>query len=95
MVATAAAAAAAAAAVAAAASVNLPLPPSLPRHADLFYQRKERRRHSLNRNFYGDYLGLEDKPGVRALVGKRERVEFAQTVARHEKKFKVSVGRTS
>ncbi len=57
--------------------------------SDIFYQRKERRRHSLNRNFYGDYLGLEDKAGVRALVGKRDRVEFAQTVARHEKKFKV------
>ncbi len=56
---------------------------------DIFYQRKERRRHSLNRNFYGDYVGMEEKASLRTLVGKRDKVEFAQTVVRYDKKFKV------
>ena len=57
--------------------------------ADIFYQRKERREHSLNRNFYADYIGLENKPGLKTLVGKRDKIEFAQTVTRYDKKFKV------
>ena len=28
---------------------------------DIFFQKKERRKHSLNRNFYFDYIGLEHK----------------------------------
>ena len=31
--------------------------------ADLFYQKKERRQHSVNRAFYGDYIGLDEAPG--------------------------------
>ena len=31
--------------------------------SDLFFQKKERRKHSLNRVFYADYIGLDDKPG--------------------------------
>lgn len=42
----------------------------------------------MNRNFYADYIGLEEKPGLKALVGKREKVEFAQTVVRYDKRFK-------
>ena len=57
--------------------------------ADIFFQRKERRSHSLNRNFYADYIGLDEKPLLKTLVGKREKVEFAQTVTRYDKKFKV------
>ena len=57
--------------------------------ADLLYNQKERRRHSLNRNFVGDYLGMEDKPGIRALCDKRERIEFADTVNKYDRRFKV------
>ncbi len=57
---------------------------------DILYQRKERREHSLNRNFFGDYIGLDEKAGLRTLVGKRDKVEFAQTVTRFAKKFKVN-----
>ena len=57
--------------------------------ADIFFQRKERRSHSLNRNFYADYIGLDEKPLLKTLVGKREKVDFAQTVTRYDKKFKV------
>lgn len=39
----------------------------------------------------GDYIGLEDKPGLRALVGKRERIEFAETVNKYDRRFKVSI----
>jgi myosin-1 len=56
---------------------------------DIFYQRKERRQNSLNRNFYADYIGLDEKPSLKTLVGKREKVEFSQTVTRYDKKFKV------
>ncbi len=43
----------------------------------------------MNRNFYGDYVGMEEKASLRTLVGKRDKVEFAQTVVRFDKKFKV------
>ena len=43
----------------------------------------------MNRNFYGDYVGMEEKASLRTLVGKRDKVEFAQTVVRYDKKFKV------
>lgn len=58
--------------------------------ADLLFNKKERRRFSLNRNFVGDYIGLDDNPSLRALVGKRERVEFAETVKKYDRRFKVS-----
>ena len=79
---------------------------------DIFFKKKQRRKHSVNRNFYSDYIGMDDKwvapissstalssllttlslwpflfttfshirPELRALVGKREKIEFAQTV---------------
>ncbi|OWF39023.1 Unconventional myosin-Ie [Mizuhopecten yessoensis] len=58
--------------------------------SDILFQKKERRRFSLNRNFVGDYLGLDDHPGVRALLGKRERVEFADTVLKFDRRFKIA-----
>ncbi|TRY67144.1 hypothetical protein TCAL_02955 [Tigriopus californicus] len=56
--------------------------------AEFSYKKKQRRAHSLNRNFFADYIGLEDKPSLKSLVGKREKVEFAQTVNRYDKKLK-------
>ena len=58
---------------------------------DILFNKKERRRFSVNRNFVGDYIGLDDNPGVRALVGKREKVEFAGKVTKYDRRFKVSV----
>lgn len=57
---------------------------------DLLFNRKERRRYSLNRNFVGDYIGLDYQPGVRALVGKRERIDFAFTITKYDRRFKAS-----
>ena len=28
---------------------------------DIFFKKKQRRKHSVNRNFYCDYIGLDDK----------------------------------
>uniref|UniRef100_A0A914BXB0 Uncharacterized protein n=1 Tax=Acrobeloides nanus TaxID=290746 RepID=A0A914BXB0_9BILA len=57
--------------------------------SDLLYGKKERRRFSLNRNFVGDYIGIENQPALQAIVGRRERIDFAQTVNKYDRKFKV------
>ncbi|XP_023931310.1 unconventional myosin-Ie-like, partial [Lingula anatina] len=58
--------------------------------SDLLLNKKERRQYSLNRNFVGDYIGLDDNPALRALVGKRERIEFANTVTKYDRRFKTA-----
>ena len=45
-------------------------------------------------NFYINIricLGMEDAVELRALLEKRERVEFAHTVDKYDRRFKVSV----
>lgn len=59
--------------------------------SSLLVGKKERRNYSINRNFVGDYIGLEEKPGLRALIGKRERIEFAETVNKYDRRFKVNI----
>ncbi|KAL5481739.1 hypothetical protein EMCRGX_G021967 [Ephydatia muelleri] len=56
--------------------------------SDILINKKERRRLSINRNFVGDYLGFADNPALKALVGKRERIDFAQTVTKYDRRFK-------
>ncbi|MBN3315575.1 MYO1F protein, partial [Atractosteus spatula] len=56
--------------------------------SDILYNSKERRRNSINRNFVGDYLGMEDKPELRQFLGKRERVDFADSVNKYDRRFK-------
>lgn len=56
--------------------------------SDVLLNKKERRRNSLNRNFVGDYIGLELHPEIRAFVGKRERVEFADVVLKYDRRFR-------
>ncbi|KAK5972558.1 hypothetical protein GCK32_010784, partial [Trichostrongylus colubriformis] len=58
--------------------------------SDLLYGKKERRRYSLNRNFVGDYIGLEHHPVLQSLVGKRERVDFANTALKYDRRFQTS-----
>ena len=57
--------------------------------ASLLFNKKERRRYSINRSFVGDYIGLEQKPGIRAQLERREYVEFADTVNKYDRRFKV------
>nr|XP_019968368.1 PREDICTED: unconventional myosin-Ie-like [Paralichthys olivaceus] len=56
--------------------------------SDLLVNRKERRRHSLNRNFVGDYLGMDDRPELRQFLGKREKIDFADKVTKYDRRFK-------
>uniref|UniRef100_A0A4W5PU89 Myosin IE n=1 Tax=Hucho hucho TaxID=62062 RepID=A0A4W5PU89_9TELE len=59
--------------------------------SDLLVNRKERRRHSLNRNFVGDYLGMDDRPELRQFLAKREKIDFADKVTKYDRRFKVAV----
>ncbi|XP_056409188.1 unconventional myosin-Ie-like [Hyla sarda] len=50
--------------------------------------KKERRRNSINRNFVGDYIGMDGRPELRQFVGRRERIDFADTVLKYDRRFK-------
>ncbi|XP_063001784.1 unconventional myosin-Ie-like [Elgaria multicarinata webbii] len=56
--------------------------------SNIVLNKKERRRNSINRNFVGDYIGLETRPELRRFVGRRERVDFADTVVKYDRRFK-------
>lgn len=58
--------------------------------ADFLFGRKERKRASLNRNFMGDYIGLDDKPQILNLIGKKEKILFAETARKYDRRFKMS-----
>ena len=42
----------------------------------------------IPRCFVGDYIGFNHNSGLRALVGKRERIEFACQVTKYDRRFK-------
>jgi len=55
----------------------------------LLQGRKERRRYSVNRSFFGDYVNLDAQPKLRKLLNdKRERVEFADYVTKYDRRGK-------
>uniref|UniRef100_A0A674KGB2 Myosin IE n=1 Tax=Terrapene triunguis TaxID=2587831 RepID=A0A674KGB2_9SAUR len=56
--------------------------------SDLLLNKKERRRNSINRNFIGDYIGMEEHPELRQFVGKREKIDFADTITKYDRRFK-------
>ncbi|XP_028259817.1 unconventional myosin-If isoform X2 [Parambassis ranga] len=56
--------------------------------SDILYNSKERRKNSINRNFVGDYLGLEQRPELRQFLTKRERIDFADSVNKFDRRFK-------
>nr|XP_033776611.1 LOW QUALITY PROTEIN: unconventional myosin-Ie [Geotrypetes seraphini] len=56
--------------------------------SDLLLNKKERRRNSINRNFIGDYIGMEECPELRQFLGKREKIDFADTVNKFDRRFK-------
>uniref|UniRef100_A0ACB8E4S0 Unconventional myosin-Ie n=2 Tax=Sphaerodactylus townsendi TaxID=933632 RepID=A0ACB8E4S0_9SAUR len=56
--------------------------------SDLLLNKKERRRNSINRNFVGDYIGMEDHPELRQFLGKREKIDFADKVTKYDRRFK-------
>lgn len=61
--------------------------------SDLLLNKKERRRNSINRNFIGDYIGMDEHPELQQFVGKREKIDFADTVTKYDRRFKVHAGR--
>lgn len=67
---------------------DLPLFGVLPA-ASILYNFKERRRNSINRNFMGDYLGMEERPELRQFLAKRERIDFADSITKYDRRFKV------
>uniref|UniRef100_H3AAN7 Myosin IEb n=1 Tax=Latimeria chalumnae TaxID=7897 RepID=H3AAN7_LATCH len=56
--------------------------------SDVVLNKKERRRNSINRNFVGDYIGMENHPELRRFVGKRERIDFADVILKYDRRFK-------
>uniref|UniRef100_A0A914ICE4 Uncharacterized protein n=1 Tax=Globodera rostochiensis TaxID=31243 RepID=A0A914ICE4_GLORO len=50
--------------------------------------RKERCRFSLERRFVGDYIGMEQRPGLQAIIGRRERLHFAASVVKYDRRFR-------
>lgn len=59
--------------------------------SEILFGHKQRRRASLNRNFVGDYIGLDAKPQTISLIGRREKVAFAEVVKKYDRRFKVSI----
>lgn len=37
----------------------------------------------------GDYLGMEDRPELRQFLAKRERIDFADSITKYDRRFKV------
>jgi myosin-1 len=58
--------------------------------SSILINRKERRKLTINRKFYADYIGLDNYPALRALLVKREKVEFAQKCLKIDRQFKHS-----
>ncbi len=54
---------------------------------DIVYNKKQRKRFSLNREFAGDYISYSDNPVLKALVGKNVRVYFADMCQKYDRKF--------
>ncbi|CAB3366602.1 Hypothetical predicted protein [Cloeon dipterum] len=52
------------------------------------FEKKQRRRFSINRGFVGDYIGVENQPALLALIGKREKVAYAEHVLKYDRTFK-------
>ncbi|NXW10760.1 MYO1F protein, partial [Fregetta grallaria] len=44
--------------------------------------------NSINRNFVGDYLGMEERPELRQFLAKRERIDFADSITKYDRRFK-------
>lgn len=58
--------------------------------AVLVYGKKQRRKYSINRHFACDYIGLDSRPCLQNLIGRREKIIFAEVVKKYDRRFKVS-----
>ncbi|XP_064325461.1 unconventional myosin-If isoform X2 [Phalacrocorax carbo] len=56
--------------------------------SNILYNFKEQRRNSINRNFVGDYLGMEERPELCQFLAKREWIDFANSITKYDRRFK-------
>lgn len=57
--------------------------------ADIMYNKKERKRFSLNREFLGDYLNVLDNPVLKSLIdNKHEKTFFSASITKYDRSFK-------
>jgi len=57
--------------------------------SDIFYNKKQRRRFSINRDFNGDYINYLSNPVLKQLVNnKNEKIYFASEMNKYDRKFK-------
>ncbi|XP_065836979.1 unconventional myosin-Ie-like [Oscarella lobularis] len=56
--------------------------------SSIVMNKKERRYATINRNFAGDYIGIDENPALKSLIGRREKIEFAATVNKFDRRFK-------
>ncbi|KAL3121077.1 hypothetical protein niasHT_005337 [Heterodera trifolii] len=56
----------------------------------LLQGRKERCRFSMERRFVADYIGMDQRPGLQAIIGRRERLYFAAAVVKFDRRFRAS-----
>ncbi|KAF4531634.1 hypothetical protein B566_EDAN006565 [Ephemera danica] len=54
----------------------------------IVFQKKQRRRFSVNRAFAGDYIGMDYNPALQNLIGRREKVFYAEIVLKYDRRFK-------
>ena len=53
----------------------------------MVFKRKDRSRVSINRRYFGDYIGLEQNPQYRSFTRKREAILFAAHVKKYDSKM--------
>lgn len=53
----------------------------------IFFQRKERRRMTLNREFIGDYLDTIRNPLIKTLVGKKEEILYCNNIRKYDRRW--------
>ncbi|KAF7639707.1 hypothetical protein Mgra_00000628 [Meloidogyne graminicola] len=59
--------------------------------SEIYRGLKERNRHSIERRFVGDYIGLDQRPGLQAIAGgRREKIFFAATVTKYDRRFRTT-----
>lgn len=51
--------------------------------SDILFNKKERKRLSINRNFVGDYIGFSENPSLKALVGRDIHVHMYSSIGIH------------
>ncbi|KAF7992566.1 hypothetical protein HCN44_004910 [Aphidius gifuensis] len=57
--------------------------------SDILYGHKQRRKLSIERNFIGDYIGVNGRPGLINIIGRREKIYYSEIVKKYDRRFKI------